>query len=43
MLADSETFGTSPKHPDTTDDGAGVCCGTAADTQASAAPAASCC
>jgi catechol 2,3-dioxygenase-like lactoylglutathione lyase family enzyme len=43
VLADSETFGTSPQHPDTTDDGAGVCCGVAADTQASAAPTASCC
>ncbi|WP_293003298.1 ArsI/CadI family heavy metal resistance metalloenzyme [Mycobacterium sp.] len=43
VLADSETFGTSPQHPDSTGNGAGVCCGAAADTPASAAPTASCC
>lgn len=43
VLADSETFGTSPQHSDSTGNGAGVCCGAPADTQASAAPAASCC
>ena len=43
VLADSETFGTSPRHADSNDSGAGMCCGAAHDTQASAAPAASCC
>ena len=41
VLADSETFGSSPKHPDP--DGEGVCCGSqAADTQ-EPSTAASCC
>jgi catechol 2,3-dioxygenase-like lactoylglutathione lyase family enzyme len=44
VLADSETFGTSPQHADLTDSGGGVCCGGAADTEeAVAAPTASCC
>ena len=45
VLADSETFGTSPQQADTTDSGGeGVCCGGAADTAGSAAtPTASCC
>ena len=44
VLADSETFGTSPQHGDTTDSGAGVCCGGPADTEDTvAAPTASCC
>ena len=44
VVADSETFGTSPHHGDTTDSGAGVCCGGAADTEDTvAAPTASCC
>src|SRR6478735_1862702 len=33
VVADSETFGTSPHHGDTTDSGAGVCCGGPADTE----------
>jgi len=28
VLADSDTFGTSPQHPDTTGPGPSVCCGT---------------
>lgn len=43
VLADSETFGTSPQHRDTTGNSAGVCSDTAADTQASTATTASCC
>ena len=44
VVADSETFGTSPHHGDTTDSGAGVCCGGPADTEDTvAAPTASCC
>jgi lactoylglutathione lyase len=41
VLADSDTFGSSPQHPDP--DTEGVCCGSqAADTKQSSA-AASCC
>ena len=37
VLADSETFGSSPKHPD--DDGnGGICCGGQATDQEKAAP-----
>jgi len=44
VVADSETFGTSPHHGATTDSGAGVCCGGPADTEDTvAAPTASCC
>ena len=43
VLADSDTFGASPQHPDADDDRAGVCCaGTAADSE-KAAVGASCC
>ena len=41
VLADSETFGTSPQHGGDTKRGGGVCCGGASED--AAAPTASCC
>lgn len=43
VLADSETFGTSPQHVDATNSGGGACCGGAASEDTVAAPTASCC
>ena len=44
VVADSETFGTSPRHPDTAQADEGVCCGGAADAgDTAAASKASCC
>jgi catechol 2,3-dioxygenase-like lactoylglutathione lyase family enzyme len=42
VLADSETFGTSPQHGDATNRGGGVCCGGASEDTVGA-PTASCC
>ena len=43
VLADSETFGTAPRHGDGSSTGEGACCGTANTGNAAGTPAASCC
>jgi lactoylglutathione lyase len=45
VLADSDTFGASPQHPDADADSARVCCGGQAAQQTAGAPqaATSCC
>lgn len=43
VLADSDTFGTSPTHPQPADGGPGVCCSSTANAADTAAPTTPCC